>query len=282
MGVLSKTLLILGLVGLVVGFVLYLQGTVLVEVSSPPVVIDKYTLSIQQGFFSDAHYCKIQVTPTSEAEPDTNYLLVMDNGMVRQSYKVSWSQLELDIHKPKTLTNKISQDEYTALGMQSAHLTAFEMSPERRMLWLVPGIVLLGMFVLSYVLSRRKISETGRGDGRPIVEPRPSPVGARPDVTPDGTIWYGWPNHRPPSRTPPPTPGVQGAFAGAEPQGEPIDLGSPFGDILTNERINRLCREGKIDIREAESLRRQISGMDILQRNAFLRSVEYRDEDEEL
>lgn len=281
MSVLSKTLLVLGIVGLVVGLVLYFQGTVVVEVMNAPVIIDKYTCYIHQGFFSDAHYCEIQVTPTLQAEPDTNYLLVMDNGIVKQSYKVSWSQLELAIHKPKTLANKIPQDEYTALGMQAGHLTAFEIRPQRRMLWLVPGIVLSGMFVLSYILSRRKIPEKGGGSVRPVVKPPPSPVGTRLEVPPDNTIWYGWPN-RPPSRTPPPTPDVEGGFAGAEPKGEVIDVQSPYGDVLTNLTINRLCREGKIDIRAAESLRRQVKDMGPFEGHHFLWGIEHGDEDEEL
>jgi hypothetical protein len=280
MSVLSKTLLILGIVGLIVGLILYFQGTAVVGVVNAPVVIDKYTLSIQQGFFSDAHYCKIQVTPTSQAKPNTSYLLVIDNGIVKQSYKVSWSQLELAIHKPKTLTNKISQDDYSALGMQSAHLTAFEMRPERQVLYLVPGIVLLVAFLSYYVpLKSRGVPSKSKGVPSSSAVARPGSVMDSVPTSPQGKSWWVPPSGLP-SDIPPRSANGRASYAGDGPQGELIDLQSPCGDIVTNLRIDRLCSEGKIDIREAESLRRQIEDMSLFEKYHFLWGIEHRDEDE--
>jgi len=195
MRILPKILLILGILGLILGLSIYFFKTETVEAEDVPVKIDKATRYTKQGFISTDYYTEIQVEPTASTKPKVTYLLILDTGIMKNEYKVSWEQLELDIHKVKTVSIKISQDEYTALGMQPSYTTKiFEARPQHQMLYLVPGIVLLVAFISSYVLSRESIKRLKLEHGMPPpldVTPTPkdrgAPNGKRWWVKPDGT-----------------------------------------------------------------------------------------------
>jgi hypothetical protein len=285
MNTLSKALLALAIIGLIVGLVLYLRGTVMVEVTNGPVTVDEYRCYFDQGFLSKSHYCEVEVTPTVHAEPATKYLLVIDNGIVKQNYKVSWSQLELGIHKTQTLTNKISRDEYTALGMEESHLTVFEIRPQRQMFYLVPGIALLVAFLSYYVAVRLRTapssSAVSLGEEEIVGAHTPEAVPVHHPSSPQGKTWWV-PLSGLSSEKPPPDGNERTDRAGTVPEGEIIDVQSPYGDSWTDQRINRLHRKGRIDIREAESLRRQTKNMGFFEKQSFLRNIEFGDEDEEI
>lgn len=275
MNTLSKTLLVLGIVGLTAGLILYFHGTVMVDARDVPAKIDKATHYTEQGLFSRNYYSQVQATPTSAAEPNMNYLLVLDNGIIKQNYKVSWSQLELDICKLKTVTNKISQDEYTALGMKPSYTTKmFEVRPQRQMPYLVPGIVLLVAFISYYVLSKLRGVPSS-----PCVLSQENVTGATPVFESTAPLpGQVWPVNEHGQAIPPES----------EPQGEPttfvdssefIKSPSPlesFEDFQTNQRINRLIKEKRITIEEAKSVRQQTCNMDFLERKGFLSAIEHR------
>ncbi len=113
-----RILLTLGIVGLITGLGIYFFETENVEVEDVPVNVVEATRYTKMGFISEDYYAEIKVEPTTATKPKMTYLLLLDNGITKGEYKVSWEQLEIDIHKVKTVTNKISQDEYAALEMQ--------------------------------------------------------------------------------------------------------------------------------------------------------------------
>jgi len=164
--VLPRILLILGIAGLIAGLIPYFTNTVAVQIEGIPIQINKATYYTSQGFWGTTnYYSEIQVEPTQATEPNTSYLLVLDSGVVKQKYRMSWSQLELAIRKAKTATNKVSQDEYTALGMQQQYATsAFELRPQHQPLYLVPGLVILTGFILSYMRYRGSAGRNKGGD----------------------------------------------------------------------------------------------------------------------
>jgi len=186
MKTLPKILLIIGIVGLIVGLGLYFLKTetvVGIEVKEVPINLDKatYYTSLTK------YYSEIQVEPAATAKPDVDYLILLDNGIIKQEYLVSWSRLEIAIHKSKTITNKISQDEYTALSMQASYtMKIFEVRPKHQGLYLVPGIVALVAFITSYIFLKRQ---------KPL-KPKPA-VLSQPDVTPDAEGQYFRPESSP-------------------------------------------------------------------------------------
>jgi hypothetical protein len=150
---LSKVLLILGVVGLIVGISIYFFKTEIIEAEGMLVKINEATRYSRQGFISTDYYTEIQVEPTELTKPGVTYLLILDTGIMKNEYKVSWEQIEIDLHEIKTTSNKISQDEYTALEMQpNYNVEYFEVKPQHQILYLVPGIVILA---LAYIISRR-------------------------------------------------------------------------------------------------------------------------------
>jgi len=131
MTILRKVLLVLGALGLIVCLGLYFGKTETILVKDVPVKIGKATKYIGQSFFTKYYATEMQVEPTAVTKPNITYLLVLDNGIIKGEYKVSWSQLEIDIHKLKNITRKISQDEYTALDIRPQFKTdIFEVKPQ--------------------------------------------------------------------------------------------------------------------------------------------------------
>ena len=61
-----------------------------------------------------------------------------------------------------------------------------------------------------------------------------------------------------------------------EPEVEPEPPFEHGADFLTDERINRLLKGGKISLPDAESIRRQTKNMNFLQRESFLSAIEHR------
>jgi hypothetical protein len=265
MKTLPKILLIIGIVGLIVGLGLYFLKTEIVdgiEVKEVPIKLDKATYYTSQGFFSTNYYLQIQVEPAATAKPDVDYLILLDNGIIKQEYLVSWSRLELAIHKSKTITNKISQDEYTALSMQPSYTTKmFEVRPKHQGLYLVPGIVALVAFITSYILLKRQKPER-------VVSPPPDPIaeGFWPEssppydnvastpnqASPNGKRWWVYPGG---IATDTPPPNANEAYQFVE-HSEPVGPGiqGPNMGIWQNktyQTLKRLVQEGKVTPGEA-------------------------------
>lgn len=283
MNTLLKILLLLGIVGLTIGLILYFRGTVVVEVKDVPVKLDKATYYTMQGFFSTNYYSRIQVEPTAVAEPNMKYLLVLDNGIIKQNHQVSWSQLELAIYKSKTVTNKISQDEYAALVMQPNFTTKmFEVRPQHQMLYLVPGIVVLMVFILSYILSYRASPKSAEREkyayATPTLEDRESPP--EPDwiVDEHGQAIPFKKRHKDSERTIP-----LESIEYIKPEREGAHMG--VWQDINNQKLNRLVQEGRLTPREALEFQRAIekAGDDFFSQErlgGLLRAIEHGAESE--
>ena len=150
---------IAGIAGLLIGVGIYLFLTKTVEITTVPITIEKATYFAGQtsaGFWGpkEAYYSQIQVKPTTMAKPDVNYQIVTDNGIIKQNYSVSWSQLELGISKSKTITDKISQNELAALKQNSQYAVKInEIKPQHNIIFIIPGILLFVLGGFMYLLS---------------------------------------------------------------------------------------------------------------------------------
>lgn len=285
MKTLPKVLLIVGIAVLIVGLGLYFLKTETVEgieVKEVPINVDKatYYTSRSSGFLEPTtnYYWQIQVTPTATAKPDVSYLILLNNGVIKQEYKVSWSQLELAIHKPKTIANKISQDEYTALSMHTAYTTqTFEARLKHQIWYLIRGIVILVMFILSYKLFPKR-RERQRYSMSPTPPPEPSLFPSfEPNPPPHlgqstGTIYVDV-DGKP---APPPNANESSGFYEYVDDSDIASSQPSDTDFLTNLRINRLVEEGKITIKEAEATRQQTKNMGFIEREGFLSAIERR------
>ena len=278
MRILPRILLTLGIVGLITGLGIYFLKTETVEVKDVPVRIDKATRYTKLGFMSTDYYAEIQVEPTTATKPETSYLVILDNGMIKKEYKVSWEQLEIDINKAKTVTNKISQDEHTALEMQPGYnFRTFEVKPQHQMLYLlVPGIVVLVAFILLCVLPYRAPPKSVGGQKQAYATPNRAPpksaerqkqayaTPTQQDISPDGARWEvdGGGTVRPGTNEPKVTEPEPMSYMGSEflmPQ-SPFNLGETLSNLsedelkrakaeLTEEETE-LVKEIKEDIRE--------------------------------
>jgi hypothetical protein len=136
----GKILVLIGLLGLIIGAGFYFFKTETVKVNGAPLVIEKASF-----FTSETHYYQQeQVIPTTVAKPDMKYLLVLDFSLFKLENNVTWNQLQIGIEDEKTVTNQISQDEYTALTQNpNYNLTIYEVKPERNIVDIIPGILVL-------------------------------------------------------------------------------------------------------------------------------------------
>lgn len=165
--ILSRILLVLGIGWLAAGLILYFTKTISVEVEYATLELQKAGPDTGLSWGNTNYYYKIQVKPISRTEPDIHYLITIDNGIVNKEYEVSWTQLELDIGKVKTISNKISFDEYTAYQMQSQFTVRFfELRPQHSVKYLIPGPSILIGCLLFYVRYRQSASRNRRHDER--------------------------------------------------------------------------------------------------------------------
>ena len=156
MKTISKILVVIGTIGLIIGIGIYFFKTKTIEVQTNPLTIDKATYSIKQSSwnFSSHYYAEEQVLPTTTTHPNTKYLLVIDFSLFKLQNKVSWNQLEIDIHKEKLMSNEISKDEYTALIQHPNYLVnIYVVKPEHQMLYIVPGLIILVFGIVIFIRS---------------------------------------------------------------------------------------------------------------------------------
>lgn len=275
----SIVLLILGIVALVIGFIPFFYSTARLQVDQPTMLVEKATnYTTQSGFLGARtnYYSQIQVKPTAAAKPSINYLLVADNGITKQNYKVSWNQQELESQQSKTITNKISQDQYIAFGTHKGFTTdTFEVRPGHQISNLVPALVILAIATLTYTAHRRRQKR----------QPYPGlqswgGITTTPHSEGIGRIWYVYPNGET-TDTPPP---------GAPPHiaGEPIESYEAIGQFkdmglykkANMEKLNELVREEKIKPGEARKFLRDIEerGDDFFSQKEFANFLEAIDD----
>lgn len=143
-----------GLIVTLVSVGFYLIGTVELERAKATVNIQDARFYIDDGLLSNTHYVRYMAMPTNFTQPDTVYRIDIGNGIVSWSDKTYWSELELYINKPKVVKNKITQDEYNALGINpSYNVDIVEVKSERNFSYLV--IPFLYTILVYFLLSKR-------------------------------------------------------------------------------------------------------------------------------
>ncbi len=149
---------IFGLLLLIVGAGFYLLKTVDINTAKGVVEIVNPKSYMENGLFSQAHYMKYAVVPSRYTEADTVYRLTVGNGSVEREDKFYWTQLELDIQKPKLIKHGITKDEYIAIA-QKPHfdIEIHEIRSERDGNYLMWSVVYVGIVgLLLMVISERK------------------------------------------------------------------------------------------------------------------------------
>ena len=116
---------IFGLLLLIVGAGFYLLKTVDINTAKGVAEIVNPKSYMENGLFSQAHYMKYAVVPSRYTEADTVYRLTVGNGSVEREDKFYWTQLELDIQKPKLIKHGITKDEYIAIAQKPPNYTPY-------------------------------------------------------------------------------------------------------------------------------------------------------------
>ena len=141
----GKILIIVGIVGLIVGFAIYLFKTEKTGVPSP-LIIDKWTYYTKYGFWDGTPYYHIDelVKPTADTQPNVKYLMTIAFISFKYQNTVSWTQSEIDSNTEKTLSNVIPYPEYTALTQKPKYtIDFFKLMPAHKIIDFVPGILIL-------------------------------------------------------------------------------------------------------------------------------------------
>jgi hypothetical protein len=186
-------LVIAGIVGLLIGGGIFLFMTKTVPINTMPITIEKasyYTGQTSGGFLNPktAYYSQLQVVPTPMAKANVSYLITTDNGIIKQNYSISWSQLELGISKSKTITDKISQDELTALKQNSQYTVKVdEIKPQHKIIYVIPGILFFILGGCMYLLSPSPSSKGRKKRG--YVPPTPQGYPHYEPNSPRGADW---------------------------------------------------------------------------------------------
>ena len=164
-----KLKLPLGIVGVLLTIVsvgIYLLATVDINTVKGAIQIENPRCYIDNGLLTRTHYMQYEVVPTDKTKPDAIYRIEMDTRAVDQVDKVYWSEVELDIKKPKLITHKISYDEYVSLGVYpSFDVKVTEVRAEKDGSFLMLPVAFLGLvtlFVMSGVTKPRLPKETRR------------------------------------------------------------------------------------------------------------------------
>jgi len=156
----GKILIIIGIVALIIGIGIYLFKTKTVEVNTAPVTIYKITYYTKRSDWSgtDFYHIDEQVISSGTTQPNIKYLLLFEFPTFSYENKVAWTQAEIDLDKGKTITNVISYDEYLTLIQQPKYaVTYFELLPQHRIIYIIPGLLLLVLGTVIFLRSKEEI-----------------------------------------------------------------------------------------------------------------------------
>ncbi|MBM3254457.1 MAG: hypothetical protein FJZ16_09410 [Candidatus Omnitrophica bacterium] len=166
MKAIGKILIITGALALVIGLSLYFNDVELVEgskVENEPLKVENakyYPRYDIWGFNDYKYYAEIEAQPTETADPDIKYLVVLDNGVVKQKFIVFWSEVEVSEGKSKTVSNEISRNEYETLARQTRYIaTIFEAKLIHYPIYLVPSIAIIIVFLFGLYKGKWKREE---------------------------------------------------------------------------------------------------------------------------
>jgi len=157
----SKSVFIKLTIFATVGFMLFGIGKF--ALSTEAVLITDAPVQILEATRHDT-YASIKVAPNEDTEPNIFYRVLLDNGLIKVSYDVSWDVLEIDIGKVKELSHHLSQDELTALASYPSYSVAYyQVAHTYPISWaLFPALVLF-LVCLFFIPGWLK-EKTARGD----------------------------------------------------------------------------------------------------------------------
>ena len=103
------------------------------------------------------------VNPTENTLADTDYAFVVDNSVWSWVFNVSWSQLELNIGKPKMVSRVLTPDELIAFNMNGYYpVTHYTVDKAHNPVWLFitsfPALALGTLYIKKKKLFKRKRS----------------------------------------------------------------------------------------------------------------------------
>lgn len=158
---LKNAIVIVGVVLTLVCVGIYYLSTINVDQADNALVVKDTTFYIEDGLFSNTHYIQYFVKPTDYTLPNKTYRVDVSNGIAGWSDKLYWSQLELDIVKPKIVKHKISEDEYNALAkMPYYNVTIKEVKSENNYAVMMLPLAYIGLVILALLIKHER--ETNR------------------------------------------------------------------------------------------------------------------------
>jgi curved DNA-binding protein CbpA len=152
----GKILIVIGIIGAIIGIGTYLFKTKMVQVNTTPIIINKASYYTKRSFWNGAihYYVQEQWAPNSTTQPKTHYILISNFSSFKVKNNVSWNQLQIHFDTIKTVSNQISQEEYTALAQNSQYtVNIYESRPQHDGIYIVPGILILVLGILIYICS---------------------------------------------------------------------------------------------------------------------------------
>ncbi len=151
---LITTGLIVGLVLLLISLGLYAIRTTNIPANAA-VNIANPNSYIDNGLFAQQPYMQYNLTPTTITKPNATYRISVGNGIVNREDKVSWTKLELDIQKSKTIKHTLSQDEFTSIRNRSSFtMTTTEIRSEHNGSYLLMPVLYVALVTLGIMLWR--------------------------------------------------------------------------------------------------------------------------------
>lgn len=133
----------------------YYFKTVEYELPKKALNIQNVRFYHERGLIFTVDYFQYEVYP-SMAKADTVYEITAENGLVKFTDKVIWSELELGLDKPKVIKHKISADEYSGLSQNPINISIASVLPERNVLYLFIPIIYVCVVVLILMRYNRK------------------------------------------------------------------------------------------------------------------------------
>lgn len=111
---------------------------------------------IEDGLFHNTHYMQYVLSPTDLTQAGVVYQVEVSNGMISRQNKISWSELELSIGKGVLIKNKISEDEYSALGINPNYTSSvYSITNSHNISYLILPVVYFFILILVAIYRNR-------------------------------------------------------------------------------------------------------------------------------
>ena len=158
---------LVGILLVIISLGLYFIPTINLNTAKGTVEIEHPRNYLKSGVIAPRRYLEYTLIPTQMTKTNVTYRIVVDNGLVRQEDKISWSELELGILKPKLIIHSLTSDEYTAVSVLPKYkIMVYEIRPERDVNYLMIPFVYVGLLSLAILAGfgrkTRRIAEPYR------------------------------------------------------------------------------------------------------------------------